>query len=51
LRWGLGSTKHSAGDGGVNVWLVAGAGIIGLEMLLLARSTLRAIALKVVLRS
>lgn len=46
----LGRAEHGTRDGGVNVWLVTRASIVGLQVLLLARSTLRATA-EVVLSS
>lgn len=43
LGGSLGSTHHSTRDGGVDVSLLAGACIVRLQVLLLARSTLRTV--------
>jgi hypothetical protein len=50
LVGGLRGTHHSARDSRVDVGLLAGAGIVGLQVLLLPGSTLRA-TLQVVLSS
>lgn len=59
VRWGrttlglggsLGRAEHGTRDGGVDVWLVTGASIVGLQVLLLAWSSLGATA-EVVLSS